>query len=648
MGFATCRRKNYGRAGQKKYGIPHSRPQRSDCRDAIYRRGSTIQPNVVDCNDLGRRLRLALGGPEPVISDSFDAAARTVCCQGVHGHAGIRPLAEEGGSASSARGRALLAGNPSDIDESVPDSKALPGSGRAGAIVVIAVGVLVFLVQWLSVALWVPPIRVSSIWLTGGVMLAAALVTERRQWPSVIVAGATGQTLLFLVLQLVRPAAAILLGLLVALQTFAVASALRAVLGRPFTLSTLREFRDYGIVAIVGGAFNASILFVASAWGMQFRPATFLTWRTFGLAAVLGYLMVTPTLVLLAQRIMLSRRGEPKRPFEASFLGVLLILASGLVFVLAERGSLAWPVLVMTLPALLLWAAMRFGALGASASLLVVALVSSLGAAHGLTVFAGRTQGDYILLLQLFLLGTGVPLLGMGVVMDEHKRTTNALQSTRGHLQKLNRDLMKAREEEATRIARELHDDVGQRLALISIGLSRLRRSDARGTGPEVRRLQEQTGSVVRSLRELSHQLHPAALEHAGLPLALQMKCEEVVQATGIEVRLVNHGETSEVPPDIALCLFRVAQEALSNVIRHSGAHLVDLSLDREGGELRLQVRDDGRGFTPGAARNGNGLGLYHVTERLGAFGGRLSLESAPGVGTTLRVAVPLNGVPDA
>ena len=542
----------------------------------------------------------------------------------------------------------MLTTKPSDVDESTPDFTVLPGSGRAGALVVAAIGVVVFLAQWMSVALWVPPVSVSSVWLGGGVMLAAALLTERRHWPAVIPAGATGQTLLFLVLQLVRPAAAILLGLLVALQTVAVASALRAVLRHAFTLSTLREFRDYGIVAIVGGSVGASILFMAGAWGMRFRPATFLTWRTFVLSAALGYLIVTPTVVLLVQRIMLLRRDTPKRLFEASLVGMLLTLVSGSVFVQTARGSLTWPVLVIAIPALLLWAVMRFGAHGASASLFVVALVSSLGAAHGLTLFPGRTQGDHVLLLQLFLLGTGLPVLGMGVVMDEQKRTTSALQSARGRLQKLNRDLIKAREEEATRIARELHDDVGQRLALISIGLSRLRRSNARATGREVRQLQEQTGSVVRSLRELSQQLHPAVLVHAGLASALEMKCDEVFHATGIEVRLVSRGETSEIPADISLCLFRVAQEALNNVVRHSGAHLVDVSLERMDGELRLQVRDDGRGFTPGAAPNGNGLGLYHVTERLGAVGGRLSLESAPGTGTTLRVAVPLNGVHDA
>src|SRR5262249_54763329 len=157
-----------------------------------------------------------------------------------------------------------------------------------------------------------------------------------------------------------------------------------------------------------------------------------------------------------------------------------------------------------TIPALLLWAAIRFGALGASTSLLAIALISSLGAAKGLPLLNDRPGGENVLFLQLFLLGSGLPLLGMGVMMDEQKRTAEPLRPTRARLRSLNRDLIRAREEEATRIARELHDDVGQRLALVSIGLSRLRRAGQPGaSGPDVKRLQEQTGAVVRSLREL-------------------------------------------------------------------------------------------------------------------------------------------------
>lgn len=552
----------------------------------------------------------------------------------------------------SACAREYVLGNiPPNTNELVPapDYRPLPGSGRAGAFVVLGVGIMVFLAQLASVALWVRPILVSSVWLGGGVMLAAALLTERRNWPAVIAAGATGQTLLFLALHLVTPTAALLLGLLVALITLAVASVLGAILRRPFTLSTLREFRDYCFVAVIGGAVGASILFVASAELMRFRPVTFLTWRTFALSAVLGYLIVTPTVLLLVQWLRSTRQEVPPRRVEACLLGGLLVLTSGLVFVQVARSSPTWPVFAATIPALLLWAAIRFGALGASTSLLAIALISSLGAAKGLPLLNNRPGGENVLFLQLFLLGSGLPLLGMGVMMDEQKRTADALRFIRARLQSLNRDLIRAREEEATRIARELHDDVGQRLALVSIGLSRLRRAgQPSASGPDVKRLQEQTGAVVRSLRELSHRLHPAVLEHAGLLSALQMKCDEVCQATGMEVHLVSHGETSGIPPDVALCLFRVAQEALNNAVRHSGAHLVDLSLDREGAELRLRVTDDGRGFSLGATRNGHGLGLHHLTERLGAVGGSLIVESVPGSGTTLRVAVPLNGVLNA
>jgi signal transduction histidine kinase len=542
--------------------------------------------------------------------------------------------------------------NLSDTNELFfpPAPRVLPGSGLAGATVVVGVGLACFLAQWLSVMLWVPPTQLSTVWVSGGLMLAVALLTDPRQWPAVITAAMAGQTLLFVTLGLVQPAAAIFLGLLAGLQTVAVASVLRAVLRRPLSLSTRQEFVSYLGVAVVGGALAASILFVAGAWGMRYRPATFLVWRTFALSALLGYLTMTPTVVLLVQKLETIRRASARRRLEAALLGLLLALAAGFVFTGAENRSASWPAFMITLPPLLLWSAMRFGALGASASLLFVTLISTLGTARGLGPFISETPGANTLSLQLFMLGTGLPLFGLAVLLGEQERAAAAVQSSQVRLRKLNRDLLVAREEEGTRIARELHDDVGQRLSLVSVGLSRLRRAYAEaapGSGQDIMRLQEQTTSIVRSLRELSHQLHPAALEHVGLASALELTCDEVRQATGLGVHLVNHADTSAIPRDIALCLFRVVQEALNNVIRHSGARGVDLSLRREGTTLLLQITDDGRGFTPCALEAGSGLGLYSVTERVRAVGGATTVDSAPGAGTTLRVAVPLEETHD-
>jgi signal transduction histidine kinase len=517
--------------------------------------------------------------------------------------------------------------------------------------VAVGAGLACFMAQWVAVTLGVPPAQLPAVWIPGGVMLAVALLTEPWRWPAMLTAAATGSTLLFLTFRLVRPNSAILLGLLAAFQTVAVAASARAVLRRPPALATLREFLEYLVVVVVGGAVLASTPLLAGTRDMGFRPATLLDWRTFALSAVLGYLTVTPTVVLMVRQAETLRRAAARRLLEAGLLALLLVLGAGLCFWTAMSRQATWTGFAMTVPPLLLWSAVRFGTLGASASLLLVSVISTFGTSRGLGPFHTLSAADNTLSLQLFVLGTGVPLLGLAVLLGEQKRAAAALQSSHLRLSELSRELIAAREEEATRIARELHDDVGQRLALVSIGLSRLRQARADpgpGPVPDIVQLQEQTSAIARSLRQVSHQLYPVALEHVGLTSALELKCEEVRQATALDVRLASHGDTSAIPRDVALCLFRVAQEAVNNVIRHSRARSIDLALRREGTALLLQVTDDGRGFPAGARDQATGLGLRSATERVRAVGGTLAVESAPGAGTTVRVAVPLREAEDA
>ena len=113
-------------------------------------------------------------------------------------------------------------------------------------------------------------------------------------------------------------------------------------------------------------------------------------------------------------------------------------------------------------------------------------------------------------------------------------------------------------------------------------------------------------------------------------------------------MHLVSGDGISPVPRNVALCLYRVAQEALSNVVRHSGAHRVELSLTRQGEELVLEVSDDGRGFTTASDSSGGGLGLRSAAERVYSVGGMLKVESTPGAGTSLHVSVPLKEPADA
>jgi signal transduction histidine kinase len=518
---------------------------------------------------------------------------------------------------------------------------------------VVGTGLACFLAQWASVGLWVEPARVSTVWFPGGLLLAIALRSELRRWPSLMLSGAAGSALLFMTLGLTPPAAAISLGVLTALQTAGLGFVLLTVLPHPLGLRSFHQFSRYLVVAGLGGTLVASLLFMAGSSLSDLRPASFVVWRTFTISALAGYLMVTPSVLFLTDDLSrllpisgLIRRIAVRRWLEFAVLILLLLLSCSLVFRGSPAGrSAAWTAYAMTLPPLLLWAAMRFGGLGASAALLLVTVNSTLSTNHGRGPFTDQSPGNNTLSLQLFIMGSGVPLLSLAILLEERKRATEQLRISHLRLRQVNRKLIGAREEEAARIAAELHDDVGQRLALVSIGLSRLRQTGVPTNAlafSEIEKLQEQTSAIARLLRGISRQLHPATLDHAGLAPALQLLTDEVGQSTGLSVRMHYQGDCSGLSRDVALSLYRVAQEGLTNVIRHSGAQEVVLSLQQTHQELVLEINDNGKGFAQTSIDPRNGLGLHSATERVRLVGGRLTVDSAPGLGTLLRATVPL------
>ncbi len=219
-----------------------------------------------------------------------------------------------------------------------------------------------------------------------------------------------------------------------------------------------------------------------------------------------------------------------------------------------------------------------------------------------------------------------------------------ALRQSHARTRSLAGRLITAQETERTRIARELHDDVSQRLATIAIGLSSLKRGLPAGSsalGDELQQYQDWAVELADEIRNLSHELHPGVLRHAGLAAALNSICGEVERKRGPAVRFEAPDQLAEVPPEVALCLYRVAQETLHNAAVHAGARHVVVSLVHRDPELELSVRDDGCGFDPAAARRRGGLGLLSIDERVRLVGGVVELSSAPGCGTTVVVRVP-------
>ena len=248
-------------------------------------------------------------------------------------------------------------------------------------------------------------------------------------------------------------------------------------------------------------------------------------------------------------------------------------------------------------------------------------------------------------------------IAGLVVQRARRRRTELALrESERGARETAERNqdlagrLINAQEVERARIARDLHDDVSQQLAGVSIAFSGLKQR----LGPyqigddlqqELAALQQQTLTLARGVRHLSHDLHPTVLQHLGLVRGLTSYCGELERAHGVAMTCTAEGDFRAMTPDAALCVYRIAQEALRNVIAHAGASRVDVQLLHAGDHAQITITDDGRGFDVHAPERSKGLGLVSMTERTKLAGGTISIESGLNQGTrvqaTIRVSAP-------
>jgi len=206
--------------------------------------------------------------------------------------------------------------------------------------------------------------------------------------------------------------------------------------------------------------------------------------------------------------------------------------------------------------------------------------------------------------------------------------------------------LINAQEEERSRMAREIHDDLGQKLALLSLELGQLgQQIDESGTVQRhFQRLQHQIEEISTDVHRLAYKLHPAKLDHIGLIAAIRSLCYELTASGRLQVEFHHKGPFSKLPKEITLCLFRVAQEALRNSTIHSGAASARVFLVNTGNEVRLSISDDGCGFDLNGNASEHGLGLTSMRERTQIVGGTILISSTPSAGTVIEVSVPLSG----
>jgi PAS domain S-box-containing protein len=227
------------------------------------------------------------------------------------------------------------------------------------------------------------------------------------------------------------------------------------------------------------------------------------------------------------------------------------------------------------------------------------------------------------------------------------RESGEALRKSYARIEDLARRLIAAQEEERRHIARELHDDLNQQVAALAISISRLKRqlpNDAPAVQELITNLREKTEQLSERIRQVSHELHSSILQHVGLPAALNSYCAEFSDREGIAVALDIQDGLESLPPDMALCLYRVAQESLHNVARHSGARRAFVALTQVNSGVELRVADQGVGFDLGQAREFRGLGLVSMEERVKLLRGSFVLMTRPGAGTELTAQIPLRG----
>jgi PAS domain S-box-containing protein len=254
--------------------------------------------------------------------------------------------------------------------------------------------------------------------------------------------------------------------------------------------------------------------------------------------------------------------------------------------------------------------------------------------------------------------GESLRMLGVAQDVTQRKQTEQRLREvntalaqeleerarTEEQIQALSARLMSAQEEERSRLARELHDDLSQQIAALSMAVSNLRAgvpSEFAEVRSQSEHIREKLANLGEGIRRISHELHPAVLQYSGLDSALRAYCSEFAALAGIAVAFRSDGSFADVPPALALCAYRITQEALQNVLKHARTDEATVAVTRSGRTVKLIISDNGIGMNLNTTRVSGGLGLTSIRERARLVNGTVEIQSRPGRGTTLILTIP-------
>lgn len=424
----------------------------------------------------------------------------------------------------------------------------------------------------------------------------------------------------------------------------------------PFRLDNLQQFVVFFCVAVVASPAMSAVGggLVRHAVGQPFWDV----WYRWFLSCALVALVVTPALVhWIATRPPLGG-ARPRRYVEFLLLAGGLALASYAAFGRPADGSVfSLAVLYAPIP-FLIWAAARWGPIGASTGTAVVGILAMLSTRHGRGPFLADSPADNVVGMQLFLVFVALPMLLLAILITERRRAEETLRDTmydlalsEQHLRdnfqqikKLSARLVNAYEDERKNISRELHDGVSQQLTGVLLRLTALKSMPEL---PEPGRKQLEAvlpllTQVSDGIRGLSRQLHPILVEYVGLTRALQSLCADSRSLHGLEVEFAGCELPASFAGDSAICLYRIAQEGLRNAAYHSGSRRARVELSADPDHVRLRLTDWGCGFDVDRARRKGGLGLISMQERVQSLHGTLQIVSHAGSGTEITAEVPV------
>ena len=502
-----------------------------------------------------------------------------------------------------------------------------------------------FLVGTLSDKIFAP------FWPPNIVLLCALMLVPYRQWPVYLLAALPAHIAAELSVGMHWPQMWIAFATNCAVASLN-AFGVRYLVGRPPWLDTFHKALVYVLVTAVVGPAAVALggAFVRITGGDDLQNF-WLFWEQWYAANALA--SVTLGVVLLA---WIGKRDDwlefvsGSRRSEALLLAVGLVLACGIAF---SADTLTMPsyvpaFLYLPLP-LILWAAVRFRTVGASAAILVVTVTSISVTLKGPTVFAGADAEANVLALQLFLVAVSVPTLFLGACID-------GLRRAEGVAARLAQIALSTQDDERRRVANGLHEGVAQHLVAAIWTTERLCGHLPQATQSDARELEGLLQRCVTDVRSLSYLLHPPLLDEEGLEAALRSRVESYRKCSGISVDLEFSGRLGRLPPQVELTIFRLVEEALSNVKQHSGSATARILVERERNptlsHINLTVEDHGKGMV--ATGNGpaklqdvlaidaSGLGLSRMRERVRNIGGRLTIQSTVGK-TVVRASIPLS-----